>query len=165
MSVVAFKKVKGPHGWLSNMSPHQIMWGGKEWRTSEALFQALRFSDNEIREHIRSQKSPMGAKLAAKSRVDQMTIEPMSSKDVINMQHCVNWKIEQHPDLRRMLLETSGMKIVEDCTSRSNRGSSMFWGAKLTEDGRWIGRNMLGTIWETLRSHLEAENLLMQTLQ
>lgn len=53
--VIAFTKVNLPYGWLSNMSPHPLDFGGT-WRTSEALFQSLRFSDNDIKELIRAEK-------------------------------------------------------------------------------------------------------------
>lgn len=56
MEVVSFTKVSLPHGWLGNMSPYPINFGGVIWRTSEALFQSLRFKDNEIKELIRVEK-------------------------------------------------------------------------------------------------------------
>ena len=43
------------------MSAHPIQYGGKIWKTSEALFQALRFNDEEIIEEIRVKSSPIAA--------------------------------------------------------------------------------------------------------
>lgn len=60
MNVIGFTKVKLPYGWLGNMSPYPIEFGGKIYKTSEALFQALRFNDEEIQEIIISEKSPIG---------------------------------------------------------------------------------------------------------
>jgi predicted NAD-dependent protein-ADP-ribosyltransferase YbiA (DUF1768 family) len=76
--IIAFTKVKLPYGWLGNMSPFPIEHDGKTWRTTEALFQALRFEDEEIRELIREQKSPMAAKMMAKKHRESMTIQPLS---------------------------------------------------------------------------------------
>lgn len=59
---IAFSKVREPHGWMGNMSPHPLEMFGKSWRTSEALFQAMRFTDEAPREEIRSKTSPMAAK-------------------------------------------------------------------------------------------------------
>ena len=63
---ILIRKVKDLHGWLGNMSPYPIEFNGKLYRTTEALFQALRFSDEEVIEAIRAEKSPMAAKFAAK---------------------------------------------------------------------------------------------------
>jgi predicted NAD-dependent protein-ADP-ribosyltransferase YbiA (DUF1768 family) len=49
------------------MAPYPIEHNGQVWPTSEALFQALRFDDPTIREEIRTQKSPMSAKMIAKN--------------------------------------------------------------------------------------------------
>ena len=132
---IAFRKVKDEHGWLGNMSPHPIECFGVTWRTAEALFQALRFSDLTIREHIRHQPSPMGAKLAAKSKVELMTTKPLSEQDVRGMHFCLKLKINQHHNLRKLLLDTGYEKIVEDVTNRANRGSALFWGAAKTPEG------------------------------
>lgn len=162
---IAFTKVKEPHGWLGNMSPYPIQCFGVEWRTTEALFQALRFSDAAIREHIRSQKSPMGAKLAAKSKKELMTTEPLSEQDVRNMNFCLNLKIKQHPSLQKLLLDTGYKKIVEDVTNRANRGSALFWGAAKTPEGTWEGQNHLGALWQNIRHVLKTSKILEPVLE
>jgi ribA/ribD-fused uncharacterized protein len=160
---IAFKKVKDAYGWLGNMSPFPIECFGVKWKTTEALFQALRFSDPSIREHIRLQASPMGAKLAAKSRVALMTVKPLSDQDIQNMHFCLNLKIEQHSNLRQWLLNTGDEQIVEDVTGRSNRGSALFWGAAKTPEGDWEGQNNLGILWEKIRRAVrESENTAIE---
>ncbi len=94
--IITFTKVKLPYGWLGNMSPYPVEYEGKEWRTTEALFQALRFEDEEIRELIRSQKSPMAAKMMAKKHHESMTIQPMSDDDYGNMALCLILKLKHH---------------------------------------------------------------------
>jgi predicted NAD-dependent protein-ADP-ribosyltransferase YbiA (DUF1768 family) len=114
--IITFTKVKLPYGWLGNMSPYPVEYEGKEWRTTEALFQALRFEDEEIRELIRSQKSPMAAKMMAKKHRESMTIQPMSDDDYGNMALCLILKLKHHPILIESLLETGNSIIVEDLT-------------------------------------------------
>lgn len=163
-SVIRFTKVSMPYGWLSNMSPHPINYEGKEYRTAEALFQSLRFHDDSIVEHIRSQKSPMGAKLAAKSRKESMVIEPMSFVDVLNMKLVLRLKIEQYPELAAELLKLEDKYIVEDVTNRKKSLSARFWGASLTEFTHLYhtrllidGENNLGKLWMDLRDILVLE--------
>ena len=150
---IGFTKVKLPYGWLGNMSPHPIKFGEHTYLTSEALFQALRFSDPEIQKQIREEKSPMNAKLVAKGRVEDMVIEQLSEKDVSNMRMCIKLKLEQHPELKEELLKTDKLLIVEDVTNRGDKGSNLFWGAMLV-DGNWVGKNVLGNIWMELREEL-----------
>lgn len=157
--VIAFTKVSLPYGWLGNMSPYPIKWEGKTWRTSEALFQALRFSDEEIREKIREQKSPMAAKMVAKPFKDSRLFEPVSADDIHNMFTCILLKVEQHPELKEKLLETGDLLIVEDVTSRGARGTNLLWGAML-KDGEWQGQNILGKVWMEIRKNLKDEAIL-----
>ena len=152
-------KVNLTYGWLGNMSPYPVTYEGKVWRTTEALFQALRFNDEEIREIIRNEKSPMGAKLKAKGiikRVDpsKISTNPLSEQDLENMRLCIRLKIEQYPGLLKALLETGNSKIYEDVSARGKRGSNLFWGA-LKENGVWVGENHLGKIWEDLRDEIK----------
>ena len=149
---ITFTKVKLPYGWLGNMSPFPIKYNGKEWRTSEALFQALRFKDEEIREIIRAEKSPMGAKMKAKKHKELMVVVPMSEKDVENMKMCVKLKMDQHENIRFRLKSTRKSLIIEDIGNRKG-GRHLFWGAKKV-DGKWIGKNMMGKIWMSFRVEL-----------
>ena len=149
-SVIGFTKVALPYGWLGNMSPFPIEYEGVVWRTTEALFQALRFSDPTIKEEIRLQKSPMAAKMIAKKNRELFVVSPMSEEDLSNMRMCINLKLDQHPSLKEELVATGTSLIFEDVTSRGSRGSNLFWGA-MVNDGKLIGSNELGKIWMSIR--------------
>lgn len=156
-------KVKEDFGWLGNMSPFPVEHEGKTYRTTEALFQALRFDDEEIIESIREQKSPMSAKMKAKKNKDRMVVEPLSSDDLDNMRLVLRLKLLQHPKLRNDLLATGDQDIVEDCTKRP-RGSGLFWGAAFQNE-KWVGENWLGKLWMELRDEFreQQENRLRDT--
>lgn len=156
MEVIGFTKVALPYGWLGNMSPYPLEFGGKQWRTSEALFQSLRFKDKDIQEQIRLEKSPMGAKFVMKANKEHITTEPHSLKDVRNMRMCLRFKLEQHPNLVEELINTGDKTIIEDVTARGDKGGNLFWGAMLV-DGEWVGENTLGKLWMELRK--EYKNL------
>ncbi len=128
------------------MSPHPVTYNDRLWKTTEALFQALRFRDRDIRELIRAQASPFTAKLKAKAEKAKMIIEPGSVKDVDNMRLVLKLKIDQHPKLKDELLQTGTATIIEDCSKRR----SSIWGAQL-KDGKWVGDNLLGKLWMELR--------------
>ena len=154
MAVISFTKVNLPWGCLGNMAPYPITYEGKVWPTSEALFQALRFKDPDIREEIRIQKSPMAAKMKAKKhRASYMVVEPMSDEDIQNMRLCLKLKFTQHPGLKSRLMVTKGHTICEDIGKR--RGSRHeFWGSYRNNENQWIGNNMLGKLLMELRDSL-----------
>jgi ribA/ribD-fused uncharacterized protein len=151
---ISFSKVANPYGWLGNMSPYPIIYNGKEWRTSEALFQSMRFNNPDIIESIRLEKSPMSAKMKAKKHINEMVVQPISFKDIDNMKKCIDLKLEQHLVLRDELLATGDCIIYEDVASRP-RGRNLFWGAYYDSDlNTLVGENMLGKIWMEARSKL-----------
>ena len=114
---------------MGNMAPYPIKYDGKVWLTSEALFQGMRYDDEDIKEIIRKEKSPMGAKMKAKKYSDQMVVVPMSDLDVEQMKKCVRMKFDQHPKLKKELMKTKGVFIYEDIGNR-NGERHKFWGAK-----------------------------------
>lgn len=155
VEVIAFTKVALPYGWLGNMAPFPIMYGGKMWRTSEALFQALRFADDDsIRETIRLQTSPMAAKMTAKKNRERMVVTPQSAADLALMRQVLRLKVESHHMLRGDLIDTGNALIIEDSTNRQN-SSGLFWGAARQADGSWKGANQLGHAWMELRGELK----------
>lgn len=158
MRKIAFTSVRKPYGWLGNMSSYPIVYAGLTWPTAEALFQALRFSeDNPIREVIRSQRSPMSAKMIAKANAAEMVVTPRSPEDLRNMRTVLRIKIDTHPEIRNGLLELGDDEIIEDCTKRPF-GSGPFWGA-FRQDEDWIGENILGKLWMEERARLRGETL------
>ena len=152
---ITFTKVSLPFGWLGNMAAFPIQYGGHRWRTSEALFQALRFEDDLIREEIRKQTSPMSAKMIAKQLEyrDRMVIEPMSHADLENMRMCLRLKFNQHALLKRNLLNTGTELIIEDI-GRRNGLRHLFWGAKLV-NGEWVGQNHMGQLLMAVREEMK----------
>ena len=150
MKNVWFKKVAEEYGWMGNMAPYPIKFDGKVWRTSEALFQSMRFDDDNVKEIIRGEKSPMGAKMKAKKNRDQMVVFPMSELDVENMRKCVKMKFDAHPQLKRQLMNTKDAFIYEDIGNR-NGERHKFWGAKKLSESEGDGNNMMGKILMDLR--------------
>lgn len=155
MNTIAFTKVSLPYGWLGNMAPFAVTYEGVEWRTTEALFQALRFDANDpVRELIRAEKSPMAAKMLAKKHAARRVVVPLTREDVDIMAMVLRLKVEQHPSLKQDLLATGDAILVEDVTKRPG-GTGLFWGAALRSDGTWEGGNALGQLWMELRESLK----------
>lgn len=153
--MIAFTKVKLPYGWLGNMAPYPVSHKRTTFRTSEALFQALRFEESSpIVKTIRDEKSPMAAKMVAKSNRTKMIVEPQSPTDLANMRYVIYLKLRHHPTLKTMLIDTGDEEIIEDVTARSH-GSGLFWGAAKNVNNVWVGENHLGKIWMVTRNYLQ----------
>lgn len=152
MPIISFQKNSDPFGWLGNMSAFPIQYNWKTWSTSEALFQALRFSNPEIQEIIRSEKSPISAKMKAKSHRSKRVIEPQSPADLDNMRLCLQLKFDQHPVLKTQLIRTADCTLVEDIGGRKGN-NHLFWGMKNTPQG-WEGQNQLGLLLMELRDQI-----------
>jgi ribA/ribD-fused uncharacterized protein len=150
MKSIWFKKVAEEYGWMGNMAPYPIKLDGKVWLTSEALFQSMRYDDVSVKEMIRVEKSPMGAKMKAKKYKGQMVVVPMSELDVENMRKCVKMKFDQHPQLKRQLMNTKDAFIYEDIGNR-NGERHKFWGVKKLSESEADGNNMMGKILMELR--------------
>jgi ribA/ribD-fused uncharacterized protein len=154
---VTITKVKEPGGCFSLMSPHPVICNGIEFRTAEALFQWLRFSAHpDVQKVILEQKSPMGAKM--KARLNRALLNrgdkwDESQDDIPRMKICLQLKIEQHPDLKKLLIDTGSATIIEDCTTH-DRESARFWGA-VKVDGKWVGKNILGKLWMEVRNEID----------
>ena len=151
-----FNSVANEFGWMGNMAPYPIQYQGKTWRTSEALFQSMRFACPIIQESIRVEKSPMGAKMRAPAQKLHMSIIPASDQDLNNLRFCVSLKFEQHETLRTWLLATGTRTIYEDVSNRRG-GRHLFWGARI-EQGQIIGENNMGKILMDLRQNLLLES-------
>lgn len=161
---ILIRKFAEPGGWLSNMSPHPIVYEGRKWWHGEALFQALRFApdDEEAREAVREPRSPMKAKMIAKRFRARQVVAPLSDQEIENMGLCLRLKMDAHGEVRRKLIASGERLLVKDCSARSRRVNNLFWGAVRgpNEDCPlgyvWEGRNMLGRLWMEERAMLQA---------
>ncbi len=157
-----FKGVKEPNGWMGNMAPYPITYNGQVWRTSEALFQSMRFNDPLIKEIIRAENSPLVAKWKAKSHRAHYIITPMSPQDIANMEACVLLKYQQHPKIASMLMATGKHLIYEDASNRKGV-NDLFWGTHRDPKNPIMpinGQNMMGEILMKVRGILLANAAL-----
>ena len=148
-AVIPFTKVALPFGWLGNMAPFPVQFDGVWWRTTEALFQALRFpAGSPVRGEIWKQGSPMAAKMISKRFKAERVVEPCSDVDLNNMRLCLGLKLKNHRKVCEGLEATTGKILVEDVSNRPRKSDP--WGMKLV-DGVWVGENLLGSLWMELR--------------
>lgn len=143
---VTFKSTKGHYGALSNMAPNfPLFINGVQLRTSEALYQALRFPDNpEIQMEIIKFSSPISAKKFARMHNHKTRTDWYTQRFKI-MKLCLEIKLFQNYDIfSKVLLATKNLSIVE-FTDKDK-----VWGATL-ENNIYVGTNALGRLLMELR--------------
>lgn len=132
---------------FSNFYPSPIFVCGKWWRTSEHLYQALKFEDDETQEKIRNCNSPKDAanigRTAPKIRKDWEEV-----KDDM-MFVVLNYKFMQHKHLQELLLNTGDAEIIEDSPY------DYYWG--IGADG--TGKNVLGKLLMELRTIIRRDTI------
>ena len=154
---VVFRATKDRWGGLSNMAAgFPLLVNGHLFRTSEALYQALRYADDVsedgvlIQELIRQEKSPMAAKMVSK-KYSGLTRDDWDFARVKIMDWCLRAKLHAHWDkFGQLLLATGSLPIVEE--SHKDR----FWGAVPLKGNNDVleGDNTLGFLLTRLRSHV-----------
>jgi type I restriction enzyme, S subunit len=152
---VVFCKTKEAFGGLSNMAGgFELRYEGHDYKTSEHLYQCLRFPDYpDVQELIRSKGSPMGAKMAskphraAKSRADWDEVR----MDV--MRFCLRLKLQSYrKSFGGLLLSTGEKPIVEE----SRKNTSDVWSARAEGEDMLVGDNWLGLLLIELREEFKA---------
>ena len=145
---VSFRKTNEEFGGLSNMAGgYPVVVNDIYIRTSEALYQAMRFPDYpDIQKEIIKQKSPMTAKMVSKKYRAEKTRADWDQKRVAIMKWSIKVKLLQNLDtFGTLLLNTGNKSIVEE--SRRDQ----FWGAKRIDNNLLEGTNALGRLLMELR--------------
>lgn len=144
-----FRKTHESFGGLSNMAASfSIEVNGTAIRTTEALYQALRFPHLPlVQKLIVEQKSPMTAKMKGKPYRSQSRSDWEVQKISI-MRWCLRVKLAFHwQEFGRLLAATQNKAIVEES------GKDAFWGAKVINANELEGVNALGRLLMELRNY------------
>jgi len=154
-SVAHFCRVRDEWGVFSNMHRPEkevLTVGGREWLSTEAIYQALRFPDHpEVQERVRQQKSPMTAKMVTKPFRETCSRSDWKEVKVEIMQWCLRLKLAQwFRHVYWPLIQSDPLPIVEISTKNDE-----FWGTT-DQGGRLIGCNALGRLWMGIRQEVIA---------
>ena len=148
---VFFHKKTDSHWILSNMSACPLEIDGIPFKSSEHLFQKLKFATPKSITAVYQSKSPkMTAKhfqkLGGHKRADWEQIR------VDVMKFCLQQKYEQCPKFREELESTKGYNIVELQDSKRDKETSRAnaWGVK-TKGENYEGPNLMGRLLMELR--------------
>ncbi|THH27317.1 hypothetical protein EUX98_g6868 [Antrodiella citrinella] len=137
-----------PHYGFTNFSSHPVVYQGKEYPTSEHLFQSFKFHEYrpELAERIRIGSKYPSSALAEAHRLADEVRPDWFEVNIEKMYETLRLKFSQHEGLRAELLSTGDAILVE----ASDKDA--FWGSG--PNGQ--GRNELGKALMRLRDELRA---------
>ncbi len=157
---VTIHKVKDEWGIFCNFARTPLVVDGVTFKSSEELFQYMKFKDATIVERIakgvtRNNKVCHEIKRTVKSYEKEHQRDDWSRIRFEAMKFCLQTKYEQSEEFRSMLQKSVGFYIVEDQTTfRSKKADT--WGVKLDGDN-FVGPNMLGKLLMELRDNGKLE--------
>ncbi len=128
--------------YLSPFSAHQISIWGEKFATVEHAYQCARIKPGAERDSIKNATSPLEAwAIAQRHKVDLNLLIENFDKEAV-MEELFRAKINQHPDILKVLTETRDRELLKVSETDS------YWGTG--KDGS--GQNKMGKIWMKLRS-------------
>ena len=145
---VAIRKVKEPWGILGNFASISIIIYKVSFKTSEQLFQLMKFKDAEPVLAVYQANNP---KMTAKHWEKTHRREDWGQMIVDAMKFCLTQKYEQSEAFRQELEGSKGKYIVEDQTSFPKKTPDT-WGVKQQGDN-FVGPNLLGRLLMELRDN------------
>lgn len=145
---VAIRKVAEPWGIFGNFARTPIIIDGVMFKTSEQLFQLMKFKDKEPVLAVYNANNP---KMTTKHWEKTHRRSDWGKMIVDAMKFCLTKKFEQSEDFRAELERSRGKFIVEDQTSFTKKTPDT-WGVKLQGDN-FVGPNLLGRLLMELRDN------------
>ncbi|MEK7635373.1 MAG: NADAR family protein [Patescibacteria group bacterium] len=125
---------------FSNYSSFALEWKDKLYPTSEHAYHSEKFEDENLKEQIRNARSAHDSQKFSEANKDKYR-EDWGDVRVQIMKEILRAKVEQHPYVKKKLLESDGKELIED-SWRDN-----FWGWGPNKDGQ----NQLGKLWMEIR--------------
>ena len=139
---------RGKYDFLSNMYPSPMVIGGIKYLCVEAAFQSMKLITKEDRKQFEGIHGAYAKLLGRK-----VTLRSDWNKIRINvMRYVVREKFKQNPLLKKRLLETGDMELVEE-----NNWNDKFWGVC-----NGVGENWLGKILMEVRDEISHSEKTVQ---
>jgi ribA/ribD-fused uncharacterized protein len=139
-----------PYGAFSNLFRRSMIFEDCVYPTAEHAYQAGKARTRDVREWLLSAPTPRLLAMAAHGLYTWDTVPNWSQTKYERMQKILYAKFSQHEDLKKLLLSTGNMCLVE--SGRVNNAVNRRWG-KVNGNGT----NMLGVLLMKVRNKLRKE--------
>lgn len=129
---------------FSNFSSFAIEWKGKLYPTSEHAYHSEKFENEEMKDQVRNTRSAHEALKFTKTNNDKRR-KDWSEVKLSIMKDILRAKVEQHPYVKKKLLESGDKELIEDSWRDA------YWGWGPNKDGE----NHLGKLWMEVREEFK----------
>ena len=146
MNEIKFKKVRDPHGHMSNFFKTQIIYDSRVYETSEHLYQSLKHVGTDHEKAVATANTAWAAMGLGRSSPSTMRPDWEQVKDDV-MRVVVCLKYAQNHELARQLVDTGDAVLIE------HGFHDKYW----ADGGDGSGRNMLGLILMETREIMKAD--------
>jgi ribA/ribD-fused uncharacterized protein len=133
---------------FSNFSSFKLKWKGEDWMTSEHAYHSEKFNDPKLLEQLRNTRSAHDSMKLAYANKDKYR-EDWDEIKLDVMKDILKAKAEQHPYVKRKLLESGDKELIE------NSWRDSYWGWGMDKDGE----NHLGKLWMEVREEVKKQDL------
>lgn len=137
------REFQGSYRWLSNFHPSPFQAGGRTWKTVEHFYQAMKFTDERIRQEICNCATPGEAKRLGRKYKLRDDWEEIKQEV---MEFALRRKFKPGSAMAARLRSTGDKHIQE-----GNRWNDRYWGVDL-KTGE--GENNLGKLLMKIREEL-----------
>ncbi len=136
-----------PYGAFSNLYRRRVRFEGEVFPTSEHAYQSGKARRPEVRRWLMEAPSPALLAMAAHGLYYWDVAPGWSTAKFDRMRQVLRAKFTQHGDLRKLLVATGDVRLVE--TATIDNETNRLWG-----EVNGIGRNMLGLLLMEVRGEL-----------
>ena len=145
MEIKFYRTTERPYGIFSNFSKHPITIDGISYPTVEHFYQSQKFAGAPDEEEIRMALRAMDAARMGREPHRPLRLDWTYIKDEV-MRLAIQAKVNQHEDVRSLLLSTSDHVIIEHSVK------DHYWG----DGGDGSGLNKLGIILMETRTTIRS---------
>lgn len=131
---------------FSNFSSFKLLWKGYDWMTSEHAYHSEKFTDSGILQKLKDARSAHEAMEVARVYKDKRRSDWSEVKLNI-MKEILRAKVQQHPYVKKKLLESGDKELIE------NSWRDDYWGWGPNKDGT----NHLGKLWMEVREEVRGK--------
>lgn len=145
-----YRASEKPYGVFSNLYKREIVFEGETFATSEHAYQAGKARKPAVKQWLMDAPSPSLLAMAAHGLYYWDVAPGWSKTKFDRMKAILRAKFTQHEDLKKTLLETNDLRLVESATV--DNPVNRLWG-----EVNGVGKNTLGMMLMELRTELRME--------
>jgi len=125
-----FNDKSRPFDRFTSFSPYAVRFNGEDYPTAGHLFEALKFENPKDAERIRQSKSLKDVTATVQKMNNRVRKDWETKKlNILAMRKTLLLKFTQHEDIKKLLLDTGEVKLIQDI-------DDPFWGVGPDDKGQ-----------------------------